>query len=250
MSDKTQYYIGTSGWHYDHWKDVFYPHGLSKTKWFEHYRNFFSTVEINATFYRRFKEKTYEKWYRQADNSFKYVLKVPRMITHRKYLHDVADLVKEYCNSAALLQEKLGMMLLQLAPSTAYDPELLGTVLRAFVDPQKVVVEVRNEKWLTEEFRDLLRKYKITFCNMDSPRLSVLDWITSGKVYFRFHGHKDMYAYNYSDDELNAIADQLIGLPELGVKEVYIFFNNDYEGYAVKNAQTLKKIIQKRKDFE
>ena len=243
MPGETKFYIGTSGWHYDHWKEIFYPHGLPKTRWFEYYHNYFSTVEINATFYRRFKDMTYEKWYRQADTDFRYVLKVPRIITHRKFLHDVENSVHEFCNSATLLHEKLGMLLLQLAPSTPYDPELLESVLQAFDDPRNVVVEVRNKKWITDEFLDMLTKNNITFCNMDSPRLSVLDCITSDKAYFRFHGHKDMYAYNYSEKELQEITNMLNGLVNRGLKEIYIFFNNDYEGNAVKNALMLKKFI-------
>jgi uncharacterized protein YecE (DUF72 family) len=243
MSDNIQYYIGTSGWHYDHWKDVFYPHGLPKTRWFEHYHNYFSTVEINATFYRGFKKNTYENWYNQADDPFRYVLKVPRIITHRKYLHNVDGSIREFCESATLLHEKLGMLLLQLAPSTTYDPGLLEKALNAFNDPQKVVVEVRHKRWLTDEFRDMLSQNKITFCNMDSPRLSVLNWITSDKAYFRFHGHTDMYAYNYSDSELKEIAERLSELPNQGVKVAYVFFNNDYEGNAVKNALTLIKLL-------
>ena len=243
MAEKIQFHIGTSGWYYDHWKEVFYPQGLPKTKWFEYYRNYFSTVEINATFYRRFKEKTYEKWYRQADAPFIYVLKVPRIITHRKYLQDVDEQVREFCESAALLHEKLGMLLLQLAPSTTYDLQILEEALDAFSDPQKVVVEVRHKRWLTAEFKELLTRHKIAFCNMDSPRLSVSDWITSGKAYYRFHGRAGMYTYDYSENELKEIAEQLYGLSKQGVKEVYVFFNNDYEGNAVKNALALKKLL-------
>ena len=79
-----EFFVGTSGWIYAHWKELFYPEDLPKSRWFEHYAEQFSTVEVNATFYRTFKDQTYHKWRVRAPEKFKYVLKAPRLITHRK----------------------------------------------------------------------------------------------------------------------------------------------------------------------
>ena len=143
--------VGTSGWSYPHWKAVFYPEGLARARWFEFYSRTFSTVEVNATFYRFFKESTYCKWRDTAPEGFRYVLKVPRVITHRKFLAGVDEDIRRFCASAAILEHTLGLLLLQLAPQTPYDPDRLGRALRAFEDPSRVAVEFRHKRWLNEQ---------------------------------------------------------------------------------------------------
>jgi uncharacterized protein YecE (DUF72 family) len=135
--EKVKFFVGTSGWSYAHWKEVFYPEDLPKSRWFEYYAKEFSTVEVNATFYRTFKDQTYHKWRDRAPEKFTYVLKAPRLITHRRYLEDVEEHIKRFWESASLLESKFGLILLQLAPNTPYDPDRLKKALLAFDDPNK-----------------------------------------------------------------------------------------------------------------
>jgi len=231
-----RFLVGTSGWTYDHWKGLFYPEDLAKHRWFEYYASLFSTVEINATFYRTFKDQTYLNWRQRAPLGFRYVLKAPKTITHRKFLDDVADDIKGFWRSACLLDDRLGMILLQLAPSMPYDLDRLRQALLAFDDPGRVAVEFRHTRWFTDETRRLLGELGVAFCNADSPRIGLTDWVTSSLGYIRLHGRKRWYAYDYSALELQEIADTARRMMRSGAGTVYIFFNNDFEGYAPRNA--------------
>lgn len=244
MRETTQYRIGTSGWSYPDWKGRFYPEDLAQSRWFEYYAKIFSTVEVNATFYRTFKDQTYQKWYDRAQDHFKYVLKAPRIITHRKYLKDVEADVQKFWHSVSLLKEKFGLILLQLAPATAYDPELLKKSLIAFENPRKVAVEFRNKKWFTSEIKEILKEVGAVICNADSPKIELTDWLTSDIAYIRLHGRKRWYAYDYSAEELREIRDLADRLSKQGAKEIYIFFNNDFEGNAPMNALTLLEMLE------
>lgn len=241
------FFIGTSGWVYEHWKGIFYPEDLPKSRWFEYYTSRFSAVEINATFYRTFKEQTYEKWRQSAPQGFGYVLKAPRIITHRRYLLDVADTIKSFCKTSALLGDKLEMILLQVAPGTPFDLDRLQDALEAFPNPEKVTVEFRHTRWYVPEVHQLLEGCGAVFCNVDSPRQRITDILTSDKAYLRLHGRRRWYSDNYSNEDLKEIADLVWNLVRRGAKRVYIFFNNDFHGYAPANALTLSDLIEKEK---
>ncbi len=238
------FFIGTSGWNYPHWAGVFYPEGTAKSRWFDFYATRFSAVEVNATFYRRFQDSTYQKWRERAPQGFRYVLKAPRLITHRKYLESVEPDIQEFCRSASLLGDRLGLILLQLAPSTPYQPERLRKALRAFEDPRRVAVEFRHRRWLTEETRAILHSAGSAFCAADSPRMKLLDWVTSESAYIRLHGRTHWYSHNYSKKELEEIALLARQMLSEGAQTVYIFFNNDFEGHAPKNARSLRKMLE------
>jgi uncharacterized protein YecE (DUF72 family) len=237
--ERTKFFVGTSGWTYDDWKGRFYPEDLPKSRWFEYYASRFSTVEVNATFYRAFKDETYQKWRERAPEGFGYVLKAPRNITHLKQLVDVEADIAEFCRSAALLGDKLEMILLQVAPGTPYDLERLRRALLAFSDPAKVAVEFRKSRWFTEEVEQLLKEVGATYCNPDSPSQKLTGILTSDRAYLRMHGRKNWYLYNYSDEELKEIAGIASDVAQRGAKRVYIYFNNDYEGHGPANALDL-----------
>ena len=239
-----QFLVGTSGWSYPHWQGVFYPEDWPKSRWFEYYVRKLPTVEINATFYRFFKDQTYHKWHDSAPEQFKYVLKAPRLISHRKYLKDVTGQIKAFWRSANLLKDKLGLILLQLAPGMPYDLNRLKQALLTFKIPGKVAVEFRHKKWFTEETRDLLKEVGAIFCTADSPKTELMDWVTSEGAYIRLHGRKQWYSHNYSKKELAGIAKLAKRMADQGAKKVYIFFNNDFGGYAPKNAIALMKMLK------
>jgi uncharacterized protein YecE (DUF72 family) len=248
MEDHSKYsqplfFVGTSGWTYDHWKGRFYPSDLPKSHWFDYYAAQFSSVEINATFYRTFRDQTYEKWKERAPQDFGYVLKAPRLITHRKFLLEVDELIRAFYHSCSLLEGKFELILLQVAPQTPYDPARLRKALLAFPDPGKVAVEFRRQEWYSSEILDLLRSVGATVCNVDSPRQKITTHLTSEKAYLRLHGRKQWYSYNYSDDELVELAGLARELARQGATRLYIFFNNDYEGYAPANALAIKHML-------
>jgi uncharacterized protein YecE (DUF72 family) len=237
------YFIGTSGWTYTDWKGLFYPSGLPRSRWLEYYASQFSTVEINATFYGTFKDKTYRSWRDRVPPSFIYVLKAPRFITHRKFLLDVAPQIKTFWDSAVILGDKLGLILLQVAPDTPYDLERLERALLAFTDPHKIAVEFRHEKWLTQETYDLLARLGAVFCSADAPGSQIVDWLTSPVGYIRLHGRRRWYSDDYAEHELQEIAGLARQFVAKGAERVYIFFNNDYHANAPRNARRLAEIL-------
>jgi uncharacterized protein YecE (DUF72 family) len=235
--------VGTSGWTYDHWRGRFYPQDWPQKRWFDYYAGKFSAVEVNATFYRTFKDQTYQNWRERAPQGFGYVLKTPQLITHRKYLLGVEEDIRTFYHSCSLLEDKFAMILLQIAPSMPYDPARLRRALSAFPDPGRVAVEFRRADWLYQDTLDLLHNLGVTICNVDSPQQKITDYLTSNRAYLRLHGRGNWYAYNYSYDELSEIADLARSLVHQGASRVYIFFNNDYEGYAPANAMTLQSML-------
>jgi uncharacterized protein YecE (DUF72 family) len=240
-------YIGTSGWTYDHWKGIFYPEGLAKRRWFEYYVDQFSAVEVNATFYRNFKDETYHNWREQVGTGFRYVLKVPRLITHRKYLLNVKDEIQQFWKSACLLEDRLGAVLLQLPPQMPYDLARLQQAILAFGEPEKVAVEFRNKKWYAPELRRMLEDTGAIFCSVDSPTDHGMDWVTSGRGYIRLHGRGQWYGDDYDDQMLGEVKLLAERMAAQGAKEVFIFFNNDYHGYAPRNAKRLEEMIRGKK---
>lgn len=241
--NRTVYFVGTSGWTYEHWKGRFYPQDLAQAHWFDFYAAQFSAVEVNATFYRTFKDQTYHKWRQRAPEGFGYVLKAPRLITHRKYLVDVEQDIQNFYHSCTLLQDKFEMILLQIAPNMVYDLERLQKALKAFPDASKVAVEFRRSEWLNQDTLSMLSEMGATICNVDSPRQKLRDDLTSNQAYLRMHGRQHWYSYNYSDDELREIATLARNLGRRGASRVYIFFNNDFEGYAPANARFLRELL-------
>jgi uncharacterized protein YecE (DUF72 family) len=241
--DARFFLVGTSGWTYAHWKGRFYPQDLPQKRWFEYYSGKFSAVEVNATFYRTFKDQTYQNWRERAPQGFGYVLKAPQLITHCKYLLGVEEDIRIFYRSCSLLEDKFEMILLQVAPNMPYDPARLRKALSAFPDPGRVAVEFRRDEWLNQGTLDLLREMGVTICNVDSPGHKLADSLTSSRAYLRLHGRRNWYTYNYSYDELAVIANLAHSLVNKGVRQVYIFFNNDYEGYAPANAMTLQDIL-------
>jgi uncharacterized protein YecE (DUF72 family) len=235
--------VGTSGWSYDHWRGGFYPEKLAKWRWFDFYAERFNTVEVNATFYRRFSDATYQKWRDRAPRHFRYVLKVPQLISHRHKLHDTTELIADFERSAQLLGNRLGLLLLQLPPNLPYRLHLLDAALKDFANPAIVAVEFRGEHWLTEEVFTLLRKRGANYCNPDHPQHKLTAIVTGEIGYLRLHGRRAWYADNYTQEELYSIAETAHKMSEQGTKEVYIFFNNDYAAYAPHNAYTLSQSI-------
>ena len=241
--DKTRFLVGTSGWTYPDWQGVFYPEGLPKAKWFYHYASVFPAVEVNATFYRWFKESTYAKWHERAPEKFEYVLKAPRLITHQRVLKDIEGPVRDFVQSADRLGEKLGLILLQLAPNTPVELDRLNSALETFGDPRRIAVEFRNDRWFTDEIRTLLEKAGAVFCISDSPKIRMRDWLTSDVGYIRLHGRRPWYADEYTEREIEEIAELAKALGNRGARKVFVFFNNDVGGFAVKNARMLMHLL-------
>jgi uncharacterized protein YecE (DUF72 family) len=231
--------IGTSGYHYDHWKGIYYPKDLSKDKWFLHYARQFDTVEINNTFYRLPEASTFDAWRRQAPKGFCYTLKFSRYASHIVRLKKPRDTIRKFLQRADRLGDFLGPILVQLPPNWKADPERLAAFLKAAPKDHRWAVEFRDPRWLCEEVFTILQSHNAALCIHDMiddhPRRITSDW-----VYLRFHG--DHYTGSYSSQALKAQAKWI--KQQLGDgKDVFAYFNNDAEGYAVRNAAELKRYV-------
>lgn len=237
--------IGTSGWSYKHWKDVFYPPDLPAGRWFGYYTRFFDTVEINATFYRLFQEKTFEGWQQKAPEDFLYAVKLWRWVTHRKKLKDVDWELQTFCERALKLGDHLGPILVQFPPGLKWAPDLVSNfILRLPRGPLRWAFEPRRKDWLNPDFFDLLKSHGLALVWSDYPGLEMKpEWLGDDPfVYLRFHGFGALYSGYYGDDQLAWWARQIQSWKRAG-KDVYAYFNNDAWGNAVKNAGTLKRMV-------
>ena len=235
------YYVGTSGWHYDHWRESFYPKGLTKSKWLEFYSGHLSTVEINNSFYRLPSEKAFANWWDSSPPEFVFSVKVSRFITHIKRLRNTAEPVAKFMARARLLQGKLGPLLYQLPQNMKRDYRALEDFVKMLPEDACYVFEFRHSSWFDDGVFDILRRYNIGFCIYDMPDFSTPVVTTSDFGYIRFHGSRWLYGGCYSGKELEDWARKIT---DLDVRVVYAYFNNDAEGFATKNALKLKHLLE------
>ncbi len=237
------YYIGTSGWHYEHWRGRFYPEKLPKAKWLEFYAGHFATVELNNSFYRLPSEAAFAAWRDSTPANFTFAVKVSRFITHIKRLKDTGEAVDKFITRAKILGDKLGPLLYQLPPNMHRNDERLELFLSALPRGLKHVIEFRHQSWLEEGVFQILHKYNTGFCVFDMPSVSCPLVATADFVYIRFHGSTGLYSSCYSDEELADWAKRLVNLAR-DLKAIYIYFNNDAEAFAVRNAVTLGTYLE------
>ena len=242
-----QYYIGTSGWHYEQWRYRFYPRELAKAKWLEFYSTHFTTVELNNSFYRLPSEAAFTTWRSSSPASFIFAVKVSRFITHIKRLKHSEEAVATFLSRARLLGDKLGPFLYQLPPNMHRDDDRLESFLSGLPKGMQHVFEFRHQSWLEERVFEILRSYDIGFCVFDMPGLSCPLVATTDFAYIRFHGSTGLYSGSYSDEELADWAQKLSRMAAK-LKAVFIYFNNDAEAFAVNNAMTLRRCLEAGKD--
>ncbi len=231
--------IGTSGYQYDHWRGVFYPQGLPRRGWFAHYARHFDTVEINNTFYRLPEAETFDAWREQAPKGFLYSLKFSRYATHIKRLKEPQQPIETFVQRAEHLQRCLGPVLVQLPPRWRVNLERLDAFLAHVPKRYRWALEFRDASWLNDAVYALLERHQVALCQHDMiarhPRR-----ITTGWVYLRYHG--DHYSGSYSHQFLAAQARRIADYLAEGL-DVYAYFNNDAQGYAVENALALKRYL-------
>lgn len=233
--------IGTSGWTYPHWRGVFYPEEWPKDKWLEYYATRFNTVELNATFYRLPKAITFDRWRERTPPGFLWAMKASRYITHVKRLAEVGEALKRFYDLAELLGEKAGPLLFQLPPTLKYESHLANTFLKHFCSSFRHTIEVRHPSWLNPDFFKQLRDSETAFCISDTAgRYPYREEITADFAYVRLHGSRKLYASEYEWEEIEIWAKRI---ESWGLKEVFVYFDNDFEGHAIRNAQMLKELL-------
>jgi uncharacterized protein YecE (DUF72 family) len=229
--------VGTSGFHYNHWRGVFYPDHLSPSKWFDHYAQAFDTVELNNTFYRLPSSSVFKLWRRQAPAGFLYAVKFNRYGSHWMRLKNPRGIIGNFLQGAKKLDRSLGPILVQLPPRWSVNGERLNGFLRAAPPTLRWALEFRDPSWLCAEVYGILKHHNAALCIHDMipnhPRILTADW-----TYLRYHGQR--YSGSYSPQKLAAEARWIRRRLASG-NDVFAYFNNDAQGFAVSNAVELKR---------
>jgi uncharacterized protein YecE (DUF72 family) len=233
--------IGTSGWVYPHWRGLFYPQEVKQKDWFGYYARHFDTVEINNSFYRLPSPAVFDSWRKQAPPGFVYSVKASRFLTHVKKLIDPEQPLQAFFEGAVNLKETLGPILYQLPPGWSPDIPRFRHFLDALPKGYSHVVEFRDVRWLTEEVFQLMEQRGVSHCIHDKYPLNIPSRITAPPVYIRLHGDSAP-AGDYTREALEAWAERIRAWNTQSL-DVFLYFNNDFEGYAIKNATLLKKLL-------
>jgi uncharacterized protein YecE (DUF72 family) len=172
-----QFFVGTSGYSYKEWKGSFYPAKLPAKDMLGFYAQHFSTVEMNNTFYRMPTVEGVEAWAAQAPDDFRFILKAPQTITHRKRLKNVDDDVAAFVRAAKALGSKLGPLLFQLPPNMKKDVPRLASLLALLADGPRAALEFRHQSWLDDEVYDSHRQHACAQCVADAEDLPATDLV-------------------------------------------------------------------------
>ncbi|MFF4058097.1 DUF72 domain-containing protein [Streptomyces sp. NPDC001668] len=237
-------FVGTSGWQYKDWRGVLYPDGVPVRLWLEEYTAHFPTVEINNAFYRLPTRETFEAWRKRVPGDFVVAVKASRYLTHIKRLKDPREPVDRLMSHAEGLGDRLGPVLLQLPPTLRADTDLLDACLACFPASTRVAVEPRHESWWTPETREVLEARGAALCWADVRARPVSPlWRTTDWGYVRFHQGRAQPWPHYGRRSLETWAER-IGTTWAGGEDVYVYFNNDPNGAAVRNAKTFAALAQ------
>jgi len=235
--------VGTSGWQYRDWKDLFYE-GVPQKRWLEHFAESFTTVESNNAFYMLPKSETFKAWAERTPDDFLMAVKANRYLTHIRRLREPAEPVERFLENATKLGPKLGPVLLQLPPNLKIDLDNLDATLTAFGDRAKVAVEFRHQTWWTDETRRLLERHRAALCltDRDSKPSSPL-WKTTDWSYLRFHWGLGSPDSCYGRSALGAWAERLADLMRRH-EDIFVYFNNDPHGCALRDARVFARLAE------
>jgi len=240
---KKRIHIGTSGWHYAHWKGPFYPEDFASERFLSWYADRFSTVEVNNTFYKVPEEKTLRGWKKSVSPDFIFSVKASRYITHMKKLKDSRKPVANFLDQIQVLGDKIGPVLFQLPPNWKVNPGRLKAFLDCLPGERRYAFEFRDPSWFDKRVYNLLERKGAAFCIYDFDRRQSPKEITSDFVYIRLHGPDGAYKGQYSTQCLDGWAGALSAW--IGeVDEVFCYFDNDQEGFAAQDAMKLQKMLE------
>jgi uncharacterized protein YecE (DUF72 family) len=242
MAQIAEIRIGTSGYVYPHWrKGVFYPPSLPARQELAYYAGHFRTVELNNSFYRLPTPEMFVRWRESTPSDFDFSVKASRYITHIKRLRNVADELALFTERASLLGQKLGPVLFQLPPTQRIELPRLRDFLALLEPEHRRVVEFRHASWHTAETYQLLAERGVALCIPVGGGLEPDHVTTARFTYIRMHRGQEP-AGGFTRAELKSWAARIRGLATSG-KQVYVYFNNDWEGFALRDAGTLKKLL-------
>jgi uncharacterized protein YecE (DUF72 family) len=246
--EKNNIFVGTSGWTYADWQGTFYPENVKGPDRLVYYAGKFNTVEVNSTFYRIPYGTMIKAWNQKLGPGFHLVVKGSRAVTHLKKLKDCQEPLQVFLDRVLQLN-RLQVILWQLPPSLHKDVKLFDSFLSQLPKQVRHAVEFRHKSWWDKEVVEVLSKHDSAFVSLSHPQLPDMVYPTTDFLYLRFHGlGKNLYQYNYSDDELTKAA--IVVTSHLAGRTLYAFFNNDYHAFAPTNAETFRQMLGQGGAFE
>jgi uncharacterized protein YecE (DUF72 family) len=229
-------WVGTSGYNYPEWKGTFYPADLPATTMLPYYAEHFSTVEINATFYRMPNAKTVGGWAAATPEGFTFVLKAPKRITHDARLRDVDEPLRYFCDTAGALGSKLGSLLFQLPPNFKKDLGRVGDLLVLLPPGLRCAFEFRHDSWFADDVYELLRSRNAALCIADTEKGTTPLIATADFGYFRLRDE------GYSEEDLRGWSQTV---RRLGVawRDAFIYFKHEESGTGPALARRLQALL-------
>ncbi|MGH7509546.1 MAG: DUF72 domain-containing protein [Gemmatimonadales bacterium] len=242
MAGPAEVWIGTSGYVYRHWrKGVFYPSGLPAREELGFYARHFQTVELNNSFYRLPTPEMFDRWRESTPPGFRFAVKASRFITHIKRLGNVEAELALFLERAGRLGIKLGPILFQLPPTQQLDLSRLRHFVALLSSERRWVIEFRHPSWHTSEVYQLLKDREVALCIPVGGGVHPDRVITGAFTYLRMHRGREPEG-GFTRNELTSWAGQIRALRS-GGKDVYMYFNNDWGGYAVRDAMGLQELL-------
>lgn len=234
--------IGCAGWSLprEQW-----PHFPAEGSHLERYATRFDAVEIDTSFYRPHRPETYARWAASTPGHFRFAVKLPKSITHERQLVDAMPFFDEFLAQVAGLGDRLGCLLVQLAPRLVFDASVLPRFLAGVRQrhPGRIALEPRHASWLTPEADALLAEHQVGRVLADpvlhDGAAAPGGW--PGLVYVRMHGTPRIYWSAYDDALLARLAQRLRQARDAGA-ECWCVLDNTAGGAAVGNALTLQRM--------
>jgi uncharacterized protein YecE (DUF72 family) len=235
--------VGTSGYVYRHWRGgVFYPAGLRAREELAWYAARFCTVELNNPFYRLPTKETFGRWREQTPAGFTFAVKVSRYISHVQRLRDSADALTLFLEHAGQLGPKLGPLLVQLPPQFHLDLARLEAFLAILPPSHRWVLEVRHPSWQVPAVYEALGRRGVALCVPVGGRVQPDLVTTAPFTYIRMHAGAESGG-RFGEEQLRPWAARIRALAKSG-KDTYLYFNNDWEGHAVRDAVLLRDMLE------
>jgi uncharacterized protein YecE (DUF72 family) len=237
-------HIGTSGWSYPHWEGVLYPPGLPPERRLDYYVPNFRTAELNSSYYRWPDHTAFDRWRRRLPPDFLLSVKAPGLLTHVKRLFAPEAWLTRIAQGVARLGTRRGVLLVQLPPRAAVDYARLAYFLTHVPTGLNVALEFRHPSWHQDPIFELLEQHGAGYCVMSGAGLPCVLRATGPFVYVRLHGpdRHHLYGGSYSEEDLRWWADRVREWDGMR-RDVFVYFNNDGHGHAVRNALTLQGLL-------
>lgn len=244
------WFVGTMGFSYQDWSGVFYPADMPSRNYLAYYSRIFNAAEIDSTFYGTPAATTVQRWAGVTPDDYQVCLKTPRAVTHDLNLVGTQDLMQPFLDTGRLLEQKLGVVLIQLPPSFTTDSfPALEAFFAELPGDIRFAVEVRHQSWYTAwmETVELCRAYGVCWAATEYPGLPRRVDRTTDFLYLRWIGRHGSFRQHDRERidrraELGEWRDLI--QPHLEhVSAVYGFFNNDYAGFAPATADRFKAIM-------